>query len=133
MPVVEEALVARLTASTAVTALVGSSARFCYAVEMPNDVKLPALTYDLISAVRESEMTRDTGEVHARIQVTAWANTYALASGLSEAVRGATQRWAGTSTGVVVQEMFVENEFAFYDEETGSHAHTLDLMIHYEE
>lgn len=130
MPVVEQALTARLTGSTSVSSLAGSRV---YPVELPQNPKLPALTYDLISSIREPGGGTDSGDVHARLQVTAWAKTYAAASGLSEGVRAATQRWSGTSTGVVVQEIMIENEFAFYDDETGTHAHTLDLMVHYEE
>lgn len=130
MSVVEQALTARLEGSTSVTALAGTRV---YPVVLPQEPNLPALTYTLISSVREHAHTADPGTVHARIQVTAWGNTYASASGLSEGVRAATQRWGGTSTGVVVHDVFIENEYAFYDDETGSHAHTLDLMVHYEE
>lgn len=130
MSVVEQAVVARLAASTAVTGRAGTR---IYPVELPQDPKLPAVTYDLISSTRESVMSQDYGTVHARIQVTAWANTYSAASGLSEGVRAAVQRWTGTSTGVTIHDFFIENEFSFRDSDTGTHAHTLDLMVHYEE
>ena len=129
MPVVESAIVARLVGSTTVTALAGTR---IYPT-MPQEPKLPAVTYDLVSAVRESAMTADPGTVHARVQVTSWAQSYSAASGLCEAVRGATQRWSGTSTGVVVLEMFVINEYTSFDDESGTFAHSLDLQVHYEE
>ncbi len=131
MSVVEQALTARLEGSTNVTSLVSTR---IYPVRLPQNPVFPAVTYDLISSQREWAMTADPGFVHARLQVTGWSEaSYAEASSVSEGVRGATQRWAGTSTGVVVQEMFIENEFSFYDDETGVYAHSLDLVVHYEE
>ena len=130
MPVIEQGIVARLAGSTAVTSLAGTR---IYPNKLPQEPKLPALTYDLISSVRESVMSADSGDVHARVQVTAWANTYAAASNLNEGVRAAVQRWSGTSTGVVIQEIFIENEFSFHDEITGTYAHQSDLIVHYEE
>ena len=130
MSVVEEALTARLEGSTSVTGL--ASTRI-YPMRLPQEPKFPALTYDLVSNVRESFMTADDGQATARLQVTAWAKDPLGASGLSEGVRTATQRWAGTSTGVVVDEMFIENEFSFYDDDTSTYAHSLDLIVHYQE
>lgn len=131
MAVVEQAITAILEGSTSVTSLAGTR---IYPVEMPQDPKLPAITYDLISGVREHAMTADPGTVHARVQVTAWAQTYTAASALSEGVRAATQRYSSTGIGgVLVHEIFIDNEFTFRDGGTGEHAHTLDLMIHYEE
>lgn len=130
MPVVEQGLRARLVGSTAVNSLASTRV---YPLQLPQEPKFPACTYELVSAVRESVMGQDTGQVHARMQVTAWAKTYAAASGLSEGVREAVQRWSGTSTGVVIDEIFIEDEGVFFDEETETHAHTLDLMVHYQE
>lgn len=130
MSVVEQAVMARLEGSTSVTSLAGTR---IYPLQFPQDPKFPALTVDLISNVRENAMTADPGFVTARMQVTAWAKTYAAASGLSEGVRSAVQRWSGTSTGVVVDEIFIENESAFYDDDTGHYAHPLDLIVHYRE
>lgn len=130
MAVVEEALTARLEGSTSVTSLASTRV---YPMHLPQDPKLPAITYDLVSNVRESFMTADDGQVTARMQVTSWAKDPKAASGLSEGVRATTQRWAGTSTGVVVDEIFIENEFSFYDDDTSTYAHSLDLIVHYQE
>ena len=131
MPVVEQAITSILEASTSVTSL--ASTRI-YPVELPQDPQLPAVVYNVISEQRESVMSQDTGTVHARVQVSCWAPTYTSASGLSEGVRSATQRYSSTSIGgVLVHEIFIENRYVFRDEETGEHAHTLDLIVHYEE
>lgn len=126
----EPALVNRLEGSTSVTSICGTR---IYPIHLPQEPKLPAVTYEVISAVRESGSGIDTGTVHARVQTTSWGSTPTQAANLKEGVRDATQRWSGTSTGVVVHTIFLENEFVFFDDETGHYAHTLDLMVHYEE
>ncbi len=130
MPVVEQALAARLEGSTSVTSL--ASTRI-YPMHLPQDPRFPAVTYDHISGVREWTMNVDPGTVTARMQVTSWAKDPLSAANLMEGVRAATQRWAGTSTGVVVDEIFIENEFSFYDDDTSTYAHSLDLIVHYQE
>lgn len=130
MPVVEQGVHARLAGSTAVNALAGTR---IYALQIPQNPTFPCATYELIGAERESVMSADTGQVHARVQVTSWAKTYTAASALSEAVRTTLQRWSGTSTGVVIDEVFIEDEGVFFDETTATHAHVLDLMVHYQE
>ena len=112
MAVVEQAIVTRLEASTSVTSL--ASTRI-YPNELPQDATLPAIVYDLISSVRESESSADSGDVHARIQVTSWAKTYSAASGLSEGVRSALQRWCGPTTGLGSVELVDNGGFASTD------------------
>ncbi len=115
-----------LSGSTSVTSQVGTR---IYPVTLPQDVRLPAIRYDLISNIREWAMTEDTGDVTARVQITSWGRTPDEAENVSEGVRTAVQRVI-TAGGL---ECFLENELLDYDSETSTYAHSLDVIVHYTE
>lgn len=114
MAVVEEALKARLAAVAGVTALVVSRV---YPVKLPQSATLPALTYQRISTARENAMGADPGIARTRLQVTTAATSYSGAKAVTEAVRAALQRYSGTSAGVVVLDVFLDNETDLFSEE----------------
>lgn len=97
---IEEALVARLKQSPAVTALIGSGddARV-YPVELPQAEAFPAITYQVISGapVRTTDGPRDLAFAH--LQVDCWATTYAAVLSLRNAVRRAIDGWQGYAYG----------------------------------
>jgi hypothetical protein len=114
-----------LSGSTSVTGQVSTR---IYPVTVPQDVRLPAVRYSIISNVREHAMTQDTGDVTARVQITSWGRTPDEAETVSEVVRGAVQRVI--SGGL---ECFLDNEFVDYDSDTERYAHSLDVIVHYTE
>lgn len=107
MAEIEEGIYTRLQAVSAVTSLVSTRV---YRSAIPQKPTYPLLMMNRISAQRESAMGADSGDVQVRLQVDSWAETVAGAQALSTAVRGALQRWGGTSEGITFQDVFLEEE-----------------------
>lgn len=105
---IHEAIRTRLTAVSAVTALVSTRV---YPNLLPQNPTLPALVYQRIDERRENAMGADPGVVRARVQVSAWAQTYTAARGAAEEVRKALQRYRGTpsGSGTEILDAFVED------------------------
>jgi hypothetical protein len=74
-------------------------------------------------------MVADAGIVRTRIQVTAWADTFAAAKAIADQVRQALQRW--TTTGV--QGTFIDGEYDLYDEEALKYGAAVDAEVVYTE
>ena len=116
-----------LRASTALTALV--STRIRVAPLSPEDA-LPGVSFQRISSVRESAMGSDTGHVVSRMQVDAWATTFASANSVAEAVRGALQRHR-SSTDIV--DIYLANTSTQYDSDHRVYGIQQDFTIHHTE
>lgn len=114
MAVVEEAVKARLAAVAGVTALISTRV---YPVKLPQSATLPAVTYQRVSTIRENAMGADPGVARTRLQVTSAATSYSALKGVTEAVRAALQRYSGTIGGVVVLDVFLDNETDLFGEE----------------
>lgn len=126
----EEAVFARLQAVSGVTDLVGVRV---YPQLLPQRATKPAVTYQRISADRESAMGADIDLVWARMQISSWAATYSEAKALARQVRLALQRWGGTAAGVVVDEVFILNEIDRYEDEVEIHRVIQDFKMWYRE
>lgn len=135
---IEQAFRTQAALTGGVTSLIGSAPMRLSPNVVPRAYALPAAAYSLISDVREHAMGADAGVRHARIQVTCLADTYLAARELADAFALAFSRWSGTSAGVVVQDVFVENIRGDLDETAGQEKGegvamaTLDLLFHYE-
>ena len=71
MAEIEEAVYSRLTATGAVTALVGSgSAARIYPNKIPQEATLPAVAYQRVSTRRVKAHAAPTGLARVRVQVT---------------------------------------------------------------
>ena len=130
---IEGALLARLTEYTDLTALVSTRV---YAVQMPQRVTLPAVSFQRISAVREQAMGGRAKPTHARYQVSAWGATFDAARDVAQQVVAALDRYGGTLDSTVIQQIFVENDFDLFEPDVGDngtyHVPT-DFMVHFEE
>ncbi len=136
---IDGAILARLKAVSAVTAIVGSgtSARI-HADHLPQDPTLEAITYRQISAPRVHAFGSDPGLVQARWQIDAWGSTYEEARDLGDAIRGngagnAFSRFSGTLDSTVVQSVLLDNEIPTFQDDSGSYRNMQDYMIWYEE
>jgi hypothetical protein len=133
---VGKAMYARLAAVAGVSNLVGTR---IYALRLPQNVTYPAIRYQQISAVRESAMGADTGDVTARMQVDSFAATYAGAQALAKQVRLALARWGGTAGGIVVEHVFIANELDRFEPEvledgtSGVPRVLQDYVVHFED
>lgn len=58
-----------------------------YALVLPDDATMPAITYQRISNVPVDDLSGHSGLDHVRMQVDCWAETYAAAKELAKEVR----------------------------------------------
>jgi hypothetical protein len=103
----EEAIINRLLATAGVTALVGTRV---YPGARTQGSSLPALVFNRISGVRDYTMTEASGQVESRVQIDAWAVSYAAAKTLARAVRACLSGIKGTYSGVAIQGVFLDGE-----------------------
>lgn len=138
---IEEALVAQLLATPAVTALLGSGSSFrFYPMVIPqaatDAAKYPAAVWERISGPREHDLEGPAGLAHPRFQITCWAKTMAQAVAVSNAISVALDGFSGTLGGVGGVEtspILVEDERDAYDDDERVFARQLDIVCWHDE
>ena len=95
----DTAIKARLDGFSALSALVS---RRNYAVALPQDTKLPATTWSVVSEQPVHAMSADGAYREARVQVDSWAPDHSKCLEVDEQVLAALSRFRGTSGGTVV-------------------------------
>jgi hypothetical protein len=95
-----------------------------YPQNLPQKPAFPAITYNQVSGVRERDLCGPTGRTRPRITVNSWAERYADARTLADAVREGLSDLAGSviggSPGTLVDYIRLDNEFDLYEEEAGT-------------
>lgn len=132
----EEGLHAKLLAVGAVTALIGTGdAARLYPLVLPQQGELlfPALTYQRISAPRDSTHDGPEGLVRARVQIDAWARTFAEAKRLADAVRLALDGFKGHAGDVVVDRMYLDGDRDFFEGDAQLYRVTQDWFVWHRE
>lgn len=110
-------LVARLTGSSAISAIVLSRV---YPQVLPQAPTLPAISYNLVSAVRVRDLEGPAGKSRHRISINCWANTYAAARSLADAVRREIDGYGSGYMGdTFVGSISLENEIDLFEEDAG--------------
>ena len=127
---VEAAIYSILTGDATVSSLVGTR---IYPVMAPQDAVLPGIVYKRISTDRLSALSADIGVAEARFQFDCYAATFDQAKIVSEAVRGALQRYKGTAGGTTIRDTVMEDEDDDFIDSTDEHRSRLDITIVYEE
>jgi len=102
-----QAVYARLTNSTALTALVGTR---IYEGALPQSATLPAVTYSLASRPYGHNLAGSDGTSQARVRLSAWSFTESGADQVGETIRGRYDGIAGTIGSVVVTASLQEDE-----------------------
>lgn len=94
---------------SAVTALVSQRV---HPQTLPQKTDYPAITFMQVSGVREITMgtVGGSGLAAPRIQITSWAETYAEAKEVSDAVRVGTDGFSGTFGSTTVKAVVMEGE-----------------------
>lgn len=115
-----------LLADSTISSLIGS--RF-YPGELPQDATLPAIVYSTISGYRPQSQEGPSGIVRLRIQIDCWAETYAGAEALAEAVRLRLNGYRGSAGSGEIKGAFFDSERDLSDSETDRKARSVDYMI----
>ena len=134
MSTIQDALYSRLSGYGGLSALVSTRIS---PLRMKEDQALPAVTFQRISGVPIKAMGADPGTVASRFQVDCWGDRigdggYSDAVGVAVQVKAALQRYGGTVSGVVIQQIFLENELEFYEEGTDTVRVMLDFIVWHE-
>lgn len=134
MSVIEEALVARLRADATVAATVAAR---IYPVAAPQGATLPLIVYQKISGPREHTHDKAGDLARPRFQFMAIARTYAAAKALINAVRASLDNYRGTTSSVVIDGIYVENEADQFnlspDQANNTYAVWLDAVVWHHE
>lgn len=124
---IESTLYSRLTSYSGLTALVSTR---IYPLVAPQGVIYPAVVYQRISTMaREVAMGSDPGIVRARVQVTAWADTYTSAKAIADKIRLALERYRTTG----LFDIYIIGENDLYDEEVLKFGIAVDVEAVYSE
>ena len=94
---IDAAIYARLSADTAVAAIVGTK---IYPVQAPKNAVAPWVRWQRISRVQPRDLAAIGGLIKTRIQFDCIAETYSDSRALSEAVRAAVQNWQDVAEGI---------------------------------
>jgi len=114
---IETEIRARLVADATIAALAKSgSVTRIYALFLPQDPTLPAITYQRISGPRIQELNAATEWGRARIQYDCWSTTYLGAQTLAAAVRRSLNGHVGKLATLKVG-IRLDNERDLYEDE----------------
>lgn len=126
----ESEIYSRLSSYAGLTAL--TSTRI-YPVILPQNVAMPAVSFQKVSALRPSNFSIDTGDVRARLQVDCWAvappGEAAAANKIAAQVKGALKRYHGGN----IQDVYLENEQDLYEDVTKIYRILLDFIVWFKE
>jgi hypothetical protein len=126
---IETEIRARLVADATIAALAKSgSVTRIYALFLPQDPTLPAITYQRISGPRIQRLNDATEWGQARIQYDCWATTYLGAQTLAAAVRISLNGFVGELATLKVA-IRLDNERDLYEDELHIFRISQDYMV----
>ena len=94
-----------LAADAAVAAVVGTR---IYVDRLPQNVTYPAIHFEHVDQVSEQHMTAISGLANSYLEIRCHSTTRSATTALAEKVRLALTRYEGTSSGVVIEQIFSE-------------------------
>ena len=111
MATIEEAIVTKVLATSAITALIGSgSAARIYPLVIPQTAALPALAYQKISSPKEQSHSGSSHLCRSRFQFTCVATDYAAVKSLATAVKNCWNSFRGTVSSVRIDGCAIDND-----------------------
>jgi hypothetical protein len=117
-------------AGVAVAGLVGTR---MHARMLPQAPTLPAIVYQRIDTRRLHDLAGPDGLPRARMQVTCWGSTPAVAYSVASVVRERLDGFKGTWGTLTIGSCLCVGERDLDDPEASRNAVALDFMIQYEE
>lgn len=142
MASIRSALFSYLSGKTGVTAIVGTSPVRLYPLARPQGGELPAMTYARVTGGHDHNLTAASGTAIPTFELDCFAETYAEADALAEAIRQVMQGFSGSfGTGgnaVAVKAVLLDDESDGYDlpqddSDRGAFFITLRYRIRYSE
>jgi hypothetical protein len=88
-----------------------------YPIVVPQSPTFPLITYSTISAIRGHHMTGPDRLPTQRMQIDAWATTFAVARSLADAIRERIDSFKGLMTSTEVQGIFFDTERHLYEQD----------------
>jgi hypothetical protein len=125
---IEEALVAKLKATSGVTSLVSTR---IYPVKAPQDTQASYIVYDLMGGTDEVVHSGMDGLRNARISFSCHGTTYAAAKAVAEAVRTALGGFNGTQSGLAVRIPVVMEDVDLYDDSLSLYLAVVDMEMYW--
>lgn len=132
---IETAIDSLLINNTAITDLIGDK---LYSQVREQTDGLPAITYQVISGIRNFDMTGPNGFVVGRIQINCFAATILASRQLAAVVRVALSGFKGGAAGVQIECMLLDDEgdspaIEPENEQMNVYAKTMDFFVLYKE
>lgn len=127
---IEEAIVALLAAHAPLQALIAGR---CYNTQTPDDESRPHIVFAEVSAHDINGIRQNTGWRTGRYQFTAWASSPTETRAIRNALRGALDRYNGTASGAVVDDIRLETGPSGYDGIFERYYRIADALIDYKE
>jgi len=130
-----KAIYSLLSHNSSITDLVGTK---IYPLIRDQKDGLPAITYQVISGIRENDLSGPTGLVEGRLQINCFASTVLGAENLAKVVREALSGLTGGAEGIRIECMLLEDQsdlptFAADNEEMNVYAQMMDFYVLYKE
>ncbi len=126
---IESGLVELLDNDAPLTTLVSLR---CYAHRLPQNVTLPAILWQVISNIPLSALDGDSGQAHARIQVTVVDDSPLSMIAVAAAIKTALVRYRGAADDVTILDIKLENETdGAYTDAVDDYTRHLDFFIEY--
>jgi hypothetical protein len=125
-------LIAAESPANAVQALISTR---MYPVVLPQNVTFPAASYTTISAVRGHTMQGPDNLPAQRVQIDAWALTYAQARALADAIRERIDGFRDAMGSTAVQGIFFDTERHLHETDDSTHIFRIsqDFICWFEE
>lgn len=110
---IEESIFYRMASFAGLSAIVGNQ---IYPIQAPSSAQPPYLAYWRVSNPTEWLMGSSTSDIlEPRFQVDCFSTSFSQVRAIARQVRGALDKWGGTTGGVVVIRSDVVNEGDGYD------------------
>jgi hypothetical protein len=105
----------------------------CYPSTLPQNPTYPLILYAKVTGERINDLSGPSGMAHPRFQIEAWAETYAAAKSLANAIRVCLNGYRGTSGTVRIGSFLIQSERDIYEPEAACHRVVMDYAIWHNE
>ena len=130
---IEQAILTRLLADSAISTLVGTR---IYYVRADQAVAKPYIVFSKISAIRVSSHDGGSGLANPRFQFSCFGETYKSVTDIAVAIQDSLEGFTGVMGGVGgvnVNGCYYEDETDFYEEDSKLYHRALDFKLWHDE